>query len=98
MKQLLLKTLAILLLVTACELNGAKQDQTLVQENFLNISNTVLASPDTIGKYRMITFDIKWENSWRTRGSPHNWDAAWVFIKYKVGNGEWRHARFYKSR
>ena len=41
---------------------------------------------------RMITFHIQWENDWRTSSSPDNWDAAWVFVKYRAGGGEWRHA------
>ncbi len=30
-----------------------------------------------------VTFNISWENSWRTNTAPNNWDAAWVFIKRK---------------
>jgi len=39
-----------------------------------------------------IQFDLNWKNSWRTTDAPNNWDAAWVFVKYRVGNGEWHHA------
>jgi len=65
--------------------------QTLYATN-LRISNEELGSSNTIAKYRMITFDISWKNSWRTSSSSNNWDAAWIFIKYKVGNGNWQHA------
>ncbi|THH40669.1 SUMF1/EgtB/PvdO family nonheme iron enzyme [Neolewinella litorea] len=42
--------------------------------------------------YGLLTFDLSWENSWRTSAAPANWDAAWVFAKYRVGpNGEWQH-------
>ncbi len=58
----------------------------------LKISNEKSGSAKTDAKYRMITFDISWANSWRTSSAPHNWDAAWVFIKYKAGNGDWQHA------
>jgi formylglycine-generating enzyme required for sulfatase activity len=38
-----------------------------------------------------VEFDVTWENSWRlTR--PNNWDAAWVFMKYRIDASEWRHA------
>ena len=38
-------------------------------------------------------FDLNWENSWRASSdSPTNYDAAWVFIKYRVNGGVWRHA------
>ncbi len=40
----------------------------------------------------MVEFDITWENSWRIVGGPGNWDAAWIFVKYRVGAGEWKHA------
>lgn len=40
----------------------------------------------------MISFGISWENYIRTTSSPDNWDAVWVFVKYRVDNGVWRHA------
>ena len=51
--------------------------------------------------YTMVQFDLSWENSWRT-ATPNNWDAAWVFVKYKVrsldgGDGLWRHASLNNS-
>lgn len=60
--------------------------------NNLKITGVVIGGSNTDGKFRMITFDIKWDNNWQTSSSPDNWDAVWVFIKYKVGNEEWRHA------
>ena len=57
----------------------------------LEITKIVLGNSNITDKYRMITFDIKWGNSW-WKSSPDNWDAAWVFIKYKIGDGEWKHA------
>jgi formylglycine-generating enzyme required for sulfatase activity len=39
-----------------------------------------------------IMFDISWENSWRTSTTvPTNWDACWVFAKYRVSGGNWHH-------
>jgi formylglycine-generating enzyme required for sulfatase activity len=39
-----------------------------------------------------VTFNISWENSWRTNTAPNNWDAAWVFIKRKnCGLNYWQH-------
>ena len=39
----------------------------------------------------IVEFDISWENSWR---DDFNWDAAWVFLKYKRKGAleEWYHA------
>lgn len=39
--------------------------------------------------HTMVNFDLNWKNSWR---NITNWDAAWIFIKYRIGNGEWLHA------
>ena len=32
------------------------------------------------------TFTVKWDNSWR---DVHNWDAAWIFLKYKNMQNPW---------
>ena len=60
--------------------------------NNLKITEVVVGDPNTGSEFRMITFDLNWDNNWQTSSSPDNWDAVWVFIKYKVGNEEWRHA------
>ncbi len=31
----------------------------------------------------MVSFSLSWENSWRVSSTPNNWDAVWVFIKFK---------------
>jgi len=38
-----------------------------------------------------VEFDVTWENSWRL-SRPNNWDAAWIFMKYRIDASEWRHA------
>ncbi|MBX3102966.1 MAG: hypothetical protein KF690_10695 [Bacteroidetes bacterium] len=30
-----------------------------------------------------VTFDLAWRNSWRTDVDPNNWDAVWVFVKFR---------------
>lgn len=30
-----------------------------------------------------VTFDLSWQNSWRVTTVPFNWDAAWVFVKFR---------------
>ena len=32
-----------------------------------------------------VTFDVTWEHSWRMSSGASNWDAAWLFVKYRVG-------------
>jgi len=39
--------------------------------------------------YAFVQFDLSWENSFR---DDINWDAAWVFVKYKETGGDWYHA------
>ena len=40
-----------------------------------------------------ITFNIKWDNSWKTSIAPANYDAVWVFVKYQdCADKLWRHA------
>jgi formylglycine-generating enzyme required for sulfatase activity len=42
-----------------------------------------------------VTFGLRWQNSWRTNLPPFNWDAAWVFVKFREcgvdPNTEWTH-------
>jgi formylglycine-generating enzyme required for sulfatase activity len=40
--------------------------------------------------HRIVQFSLSWDYSWRTV-DPNNWDAAWVFVKYRVGSGHWDH-------
>jgi len=43
-----------------------------------------------------VSFDVTWTNSWRHTGSgapaPNNWDAAWIFVKFRKNGGNWAHA------
>jgi hypothetical protein len=70
---------------------------TTLQANNISLSNLQLTGQNTTSDYILLQFDISWENSWRTSSAPFNWDAAWVFIKYRVpvangGDGIWKHA------
>ena len=60
--------------------------------NNITVSNFSLTGRNAAEHSIMVKFDISWANSWRTSSSPYNWDAAWVFIKYRIGTGDWRHA------
>ena len=68
------------------------------------ISN-VTVKPSGEAGVSTITFDLAWDWSWRaaweveaaqTGGKKslklENWDAAWVFVKYRLPGGTWRHA------
>lgn len=65
--------------------------------NNIAISNPVLNVPVTADKYRMVQFNLGWDNSWRVSSGPNNWDAAWVFVKYRVSGGDWHHATLNSS-
>jgi formylglycine-generating enzyme required for sulfatase activity len=71
-----------------------------VLANNITVSNVTLtgqnisAGTNNAANYALVQFDISWDNSWRTSSSaPVNWDAAWVFVKYrKSGTTVWNHA------
>ena len=60
--------------------------------NNIAVSNISLTGRNTSAQTVLVQFNLSWQNSWRTSSAPFNWDAAWVFVKYKVGNGDWKHA------
>ena len=60
--------------------------------NNVTVSNVTMTGQDASNDYVLVEFDVSWENSWRTSSAPNNWDAVWVFVKYKVGSGDWQHA------
>ncbi|MBU6325523.1 MAG: SUMF1/EgtB/PvdO family nonheme iron enzyme, partial [Bacteroidetes bacterium] len=62
-----------------------------LQANNIQVSNVSLTGRDVSAgsgnsaNFVMVKFDLSWENSWRLSGGPANWDAAWVFVKYRAG-------------
>jgi len=77
----------LLLLLAAISLNA----------NNIQVSNTKLTGQNTTDGYTLVQFNLSWENSWRTSSAPFNWDAAWVFVKYRItaangGDDLWKHA------
>jgi formylglycine-generating enzyme required for sulfatase activity len=57
--------------------------------NNITVGTPTLTGINTTSDIAYVQFSLSWENSWR---DDVNWDAAWVFVKYRVGNGEWQHA------
>ncbi len=71
---------------------------TMLCANNITISNLSLTGKNTTDHYTLVQFDISWENSFRVSIGPANWDAAWVFVKYRVpvsngGDGLWKHTK-----
>jgi formylglycine-generating enzyme required for sulfatase activity len=64
--------------------------------NNIVISNVAKSSVNSAQDYAMIRFDISWENSWR---DADNYDAAWVFIKFRVqgSTDAWSHATLHND-
>lgn len=57
-----------------------------IQVSSINITGRdVSAGANNPANFAFVRFSVSWSNSWRTSTAPFNWDAAWVFIKYKVG-------------
>ena len=59
--------------------------------NNIRVSNISLENLNDVSNWVHVEFDLAWDNSWRISSGPSNWDAAWVFIKYRVNNGTWTH-------
>ncbi|MBL7941099.1 MAG: SUMF1/EgtB/PvdO family nonheme iron enzyme [Flavobacteriales bacterium] len=57
-----------------------------------NITTSAGSLVDDNGSQVYVQFDVTWENSWRTSFEPTNWDAAWIFVKYRTADGLWHHA------
>jgi formylglycine-generating enzyme required for sulfatase activity len=65
----------------------------VARSNNILVSNISLTARNKITQTVLVQFNLNWQNSWRTSAAPFNWDAAWVFVKYKVGTtGDWKHA------
>lgn len=65
---------------------------TSLSANNIEVNNVSLTEQNTTDGYTLVQFDLSWENSWRISVGPANWDAAWVFVKYRVNGNLWRHA------
>jgi formylglycine-generating enzyme required for sulfatase activity len=56
------------------------------------------AGANNAANFTMVRFNLSWANSWRVSTGPTNWDAAWVFVKYRIEGGtgctatNWQHA------
>lgn len=61
--------------------------------NNIAVNNTKIHGKNVSNDFQMVRFDVSWENSWRVSTNQNNWDAAWVFIKFrKNGSQNWQHA------
>jgi formylglycine-generating enzyme required for sulfatase activity len=66
---------------------------TLSYGSNLSVTNLRRGAFDYTSENVELKFDVSWSGSWRTSAVPGNWDAVWLFVKYRVSGGEWQHAR-----
>lgn len=59
--------------------------QASMRGNDLVVGPAELVDSDLSDGLVFVQFDIGWQNSWRVSTAPNNWDAAWVFVKFRAG-------------
>ncbi|MBN1998549.1 SUMF1/EgtB/PvdO family nonheme iron enzyme [candidate division KSB1 bacterium] len=57
--------------------------------NNIQVGTPTLPVINSTAQYAMVQFDLSWDNSFR---DDINWDAAWIFIKYRTSTDDWQHA------
>jgi len=58
--------------------------------NNILVENVTTIGNNATNKTIQVQFDLSWDNSWR---DTINWDAAWIFMKFKDADGNWQHAQ-----
>ena len=76
------KSILLSLFISFCSLAFA---------NNMLVQNVITLGNDAVNKTIQVQFDISWDNSWR---DAINWDAAWIFMKFKYANGRQRHCQY----
>lgn len=71
--------------VVFCLMANYASANNIAVSNVQLVNKNTSAGPNSIENFAMVQFNLSWENSWRTSTGPSNWDAAWVFVKYRVG-------------
>ena len=67
---------------------------TQMKANNMLVKNVTTTGNNATNKTIQVQFDMSWDNSWR---DGINWDAAWVFMKFKNANGLWQHVQLNTS-
>jgi len=94
MKKIFIYSLSIL-----CTLFYQESSANNVEVSAISLTGQdVSAGVDNAANFTLVEFDLNWDNSWRTSTGPSNWDAVWIFVKYKIEGGtgctagDWQHA------
>ncbi len=60
--------------------------------NNIQISNVQIIEKNSSAHWANIQFDLSYDNAWRINTGASNWCAAWVFVKFRIDGGAWKHA------
>ncbi len=91
---------SVFTLLATCPLNGETLESNEVSLppcyndssspiDYLLVQN-VTTTGNIPGQSIQVQFDLNWGNTWR---DDVNWDAVWIFMKYKNAQGLWQHAK-----
>ncbi|MBU0489704.1 MAG: gliding motility-associated C-terminal domain-containing protein [Bacteroidetes bacterium] len=70
-----------------CSAYSNELEITFIQHKYIIISGIDTSNQNATANTMDVQFDIAWGESWR---NTTTWDAAWVFGKFRVGNGPWK--------
>jgi formylglycine-generating enzyme required for sulfatase activity len=56
--------------------------------NNITVTQPMLVDFNSVAGTVDARFTVSWQNSWRVSTAPGNWDAAWVFLKFRVGTAD----------
>lgn len=71
---------------------------TLSNANNIKVQNTTLTNIHQASGWIHVETSINWRNSWRINNGIEQWDAAWIFVKYKINDSSiWKHATINQS-
>ncbi len=64
--------------------------------SFGTTANNLQIGIPTVNASNELVFTLSWDNSWRTNSAPTNWDAIYLFAKYRdcASTGAWNHVEF----
>ena len=57
---------------------------------FMLVQNVLTTNNNESNRTIQVQYDLNWAYSWR---DDINWDAAWVFMKYRDAQGNWKHCK-----
>jgi formylglycine-generating enzyme required for sulfatase activity len=64
-----------------------------LKANNIQTANVSISGQNSAANFSLISYDISWENSWRTITNESNYDGAWIFVKFRKNNTSlWQHA------